>query len=95
MKQIFLFTDIEGSTKLWEKDSEAMSRMLVLHDKFLSEVIPEFGGVIVKHTGDGVFAVFNKSSSVLSCVVKLQKAFTGIGSDRKNFGIKVRMGLHY
>ncbi|MCD4708826.1 MAG: tetratricopeptide repeat protein [Candidatus Sabulitectum sp.] len=95
MKQIFLFTDIEGSTNLWEQDSEKMSRALALHDKILSDIIPEYGGKIMKHTGDGVFAAFSSATEALSCAVKLQKAFSRKGEYEQCNDFRVRMGLHY
>lgn len=94
MKQIFLFTDIEGSTKLWEKNPEVMSRTLVLHDRILHDVISKYGGEIIKHTGDGIFAVFSSSLSVFPCVVQLQKAFSGKDDYELCNELKVRMGLH-
>src|SRR5262245_6112963 len=57
----FLFTDIEGSTRLWETDPEAMRAALVLHDDVLRSVIEARGGWLFKHTGDGVCAAFGSA----------------------------------
>lgn len=54
----FLFTDVEGSTKLWEQHPEAMKAALAKHDAILKEAIVSNHGYIVKTTGDGVHAVF-------------------------------------
>jgi len=55
---VFLFTDIEGSTELWEKHPQAMDEVLARHDAILQRIVAQFGGRVVKHTGDGLFAVF-------------------------------------
>ena len=54
----FLFTDSEGSTKLWEKYPEAMKAALAKHDSILKEAIEANNGHIIKTTGDGIHAVF-------------------------------------
>ncbi len=54
----FLFTDIEGSTRLWERYGDIMGEALRQHDAILENEIGRWGGQIVKHTGDGIFAVF-------------------------------------
>jgi class 3 adenylate cyclase len=50
----FLFTDIEGSTRRWEDDAEAMRAALVTHDEVLRFEIEAHGGFLFSHTGDGV-----------------------------------------
>ena len=50
----FLFTDIEGSTALWDQHPDAMQVALARHDAQLRHVIESSGGCIVKSTGDGV-----------------------------------------
>ena len=54
----FLFTDIEGSTRRWEIEPEAMRTALGLHDEVLRSAIEGHGGWLFKHTGDGVCAAF-------------------------------------
>ena len=54
----FLFTDIEGSTRRWDADAEAMRAALGIHDEVLREAIEAHQGWMFKHTGDGVCAVF-------------------------------------
>ncbi len=88
---IFFFTDIEGSTRLWEKHPEQMGRMLARHDALLAEEIERHGGEIFKHTGDGVLAVF-AGGRPLHCALAVQKAFAaedwGVGE------VRVRLALH-
>ncbi len=50
----FLFTDIEGSTRRWETDADAMRSALAAHDKVLRSAIEAHDGFLFSHTGDGV-----------------------------------------
>ena len=54
----FLFTDIEGSTQLWEKYPEEMKSALAEHDSILKQAIESNHGHLIKTMGDGVRAVF-------------------------------------
>ena len=49
----FLFTDVEGSTRRWENDADAMRAALAAHDEVLRNAIEAHGGYMFKHTGDG------------------------------------------
>jgi predicted ATPase len=79
----FLFTDIEGSTRLWERDADAMQVALAHHDKVLREAIESQGGWLFKHTGDGVCAVFTSARSAVDAAVDAQR----------RLGLPVRMGV--
>jgi class 3 adenylate cyclase len=59
----FLFTDVEGSTRRWEADAEGMRIALAAYDALLRNVIEAPGGVLFKHTGDGVCAAFSSPKS--------------------------------
>jgi class 3 adenylate cyclase len=48
----FLFTDIEGSTRLWERDAAAMQAALDRHDEILHNSIEGHGGHVFKTVGD-------------------------------------------
>lgn len=89
---IFLFTDIEGSTEKWEKFKQKMGEVLARHDAILSENISQYGGKIIKHTGDGIFAIF-EDGNALECALEIQKDFEN--EDWGEIGdLKIRMGLH-
>jgi predicted ATPase len=89
----FLFTDIEGSTRLWQEDEHAMGKALARHDQLLGEVIADHDGVVFSTMGDGVAAAFQSASAAVSCAVKAQRRL-----DREPWGtlrpLRVRMGLH-
>ncbi len=87
----FLFTDIEGSTQLWEKHPEAMKAALVKHDAILREAIESNHGQIIKTTGDGVHAVFTTSLDAINATVFVQRSLQSLLS---NLEIKVRIGVH-
>ena len=79
----FLFTDVEGSTRRWEADAEAMRVALAAHDEVLRAAIEAHGGWLFKHTGDGVCAAFASPRSGVDAAVAAQRAL----------GLPVRMGL--
>jgi class 3 adenylate cyclase len=58
----FLFTDIEGSTHLWELYPEAMKPVLARHDAILRRAVESNQGHIVKTTGDGCHAAFETAA---------------------------------
>jgi class 3 adenylate cyclase len=71
----FLFTDIEGSTQLWEKHPEAMKAALAKHDSILREAIESNNGHCIKTTGDGVHAVFATVLDAINSCVSAQRVF--------------------
>jgi class 3 adenylate cyclase len=87
----FLFTDIEGSTKLWEQYPEAMKVALAKHDAILSEAINSNHGQIIKTTGDGVHAVFTTSLDSINATLCAQRKFQDLLG---NLQIKIRMGVY-
>ena len=54
----FLFTDIEGSSRLWEAEPKRMQRALAEHDALIRAAVLREGGSVVKMLGDGVHAAF-------------------------------------
>src|SRR5262249_39382765 len=72
----FLFTDIEGHTRFWERQPEAMRLALARHDLLLTAGIQEHGGQVVKSRGEGdsFFAVFPSPTTALAAAVALQQA---------------------
>jgi len=62
----FLFTDIEGSTKLWERDAPAMQEALARHDEILHSTIEDHGGYVFKMMGDAFCAAFPTASDALA-----------------------------
>ena len=79
----FLFTDIEGSTRRWEADADAMRSALAAHDEVLRGVIEAHGGWLFKHTGDGVVAAFASPRSAVDAAIAAQR----------DLQLPVRMGM--
>jgi predicted ATPase len=79
----FLFTDVEGSTRRWEADAQAMRAALAAHDQVLRKAIEAHGGWLFKHTGDGVCAAFASPRSAVEAAVAAQRELE----------LPVRMGL--
>jgi predicted ATPase/class 3 adenylate cyclase len=89
----FLFTDIEGSTKMWEQDPEAMQASLARHDELLRSVIEERGGYIFKTVGDAFCCAFPTTPEALEAALEVQRAL--IAQEWGETGpIRVRMALH-
>ena len=88
-----LFTDIEGSTALWEEDEARMSQALAVHDALARNAVESHGGSMVKTTGDGMLAVFEDAGRALAATVDLQRALhdpaVSCGAP-----LRVRCGLH-
>lgn len=95
----FLFTDIEGSSRLWATYPDAMGAALARHDQITREVVTAFGGAVVKFTGDGVHAVFTEGLAALECASALQQAIqaddaeAAVGKSAP-VRLKLRMGIH-
>ena len=68
----FLFTDVEGSTRLWEQHPEEMRDALARHDEILRVAIESHRGCVVKTTGDGVHAAFATAPDALAAAVEAQ-----------------------
>src|SRR4051812_48646914 len=70
----FLFTDIEGSTRLWADDAEAMAASLLWHDDILRSSIGKFGGYVFSTGGDGLAAAFSRAADAISAADEAQRA---------------------
>src|SRR5277367_1471280 len=79
----FLFTDVEGSTRRWEADADAMQMALAAHDEVLRGAIEARGGWLFKHTGDGACAAFASPRSAVDAAVAAQRSLE----------LPVRMGI--
>ena len=92
----FLFTDIEGSTRLWEQHPQAMSRLLVNHNHILRQAIESHQGTVFKTVGDGFCAVFDSPHDALLATLEAQRILHAMqpSESTDSISIKVRMGLH-
>ena len=88
----FLFTDIEGSTRLWESKPEAMRVALERHDALLRGLIEGNAGYVFKTVGDAFCASFARPAEALEAAVEIQRAL--LAEQWGETPIKVRIGLH-
>jgi class 3 adenylate cyclase len=79
----FLFTDVEGSTRRWEANADAMRAALAAHDEVLRGAIKAHRGFMFKHTGDGVCAAFGSLKAAVDAAVAAQRSLE----------LPVRMGI--
>jgi len=91
----FLFTDIEDSTRLWEKDRVGMIDVIARHNAIAEASIPQYGGVLVKKRGEGdsLFAVFPRATGAVEAAAALQVAFH-TEPWPESLPLRVRMALH-
>ena len=89
----FLFTDLEGSTRLWERSPAAMAGALARHDTILRDAVEAAGGTVVKSTGDGTMAVFGSAADGVRASLAAQVALDA--AEWPDTGpLRVRMALH-
>jgi predicted ATPase/class 3 adenylate cyclase len=90
----FLFTDVEGSTRLWEAQPEAMRTALARHDAILREAVASHDGHVVKSTGDGMLSVFASAHEALAACLDGQRSLHEEAWPESTGPIRVRMGVH-
>jgi predicted ATPase/class 3 adenylate cyclase len=90
----FLFTDIEGSTKLWEKSPRGMQVALTRHDALLWETIEGHGGFVFKTVGDAFCAVFPTAIGALEAALAAQRGLFSEAWGEEVGALRTRMALH-
>jgi predicted ATPase/class 3 adenylate cyclase len=91
----FLFTDIEGSTRLWEQQPEPMRAALARHDALAATLVEAHGGTLVKSRGEGdsLFAVFPRATDALAAAAAFQQALVAEPWPAE-VSLRVRIALH-
>jgi predicted ATPase/class 3 adenylate cyclase len=89
----FLFTDIEGSTRLWEDQPARMATALARHDALARRAVENRRGAVVKTTGDGIHAAFADPLDAVLAAVDLQRALAGMDADG-HLALRVRCGMN-
>lgn len=88
-----LFTDVEGSTRLWEIEPKRMPLALARHDALLRQAVILHKGTVVKMTGDGIHAIFDDPLDGMLAAIALQRALAEVESE-DTLVLRVRVGLH-
>src|SRR5262245_38501629 len=89
----FLFTDIEGSTAMWEAHPHTMRTSLERHDALLREIIVDASGHVFKTVGDAFCASFALSTDAVAAALRAQASIAAEAWPGET-PIKVRMALH-
>ncbi len=90
---VFVFADIEGSTRLWEEQPAAMAAALAGHDQLARSAVAAWRGQWVKGTGDGLHAVFSDPADALAAVLQLQHGLAAAAA-AGGLPLALRCGLH-
>src|SRR5258708_6315359 len=89
----FLFTDVEGSTRLWERHPRAMKVAMAQHDRLLRTAIAASGGRVFRTVGDAFSAAFATAPAALTAALAAQRALY-----QESWGelgaVRVRVALH-
>ena len=70
---VIMFTDIQGSTSLWEKDAESMAQALTVHNEVFRSFLPRMSGYEVKTEGDAFMVAFESPVDAIVCALTLQR----------------------
>ena len=89
----FLFTDIEGSTRLWEEQPQAMALALRRHDELVRTTVEDHCGHVFSSAGDGFGIAFPTVADALEAAIAVQRTLHGRATGIDDL-LEVRMGLH-
>jgi class 3 adenylate cyclase len=91
----FLFTDLKGSTALYQRVGDVAAFDLVgAHFRALLEIIAAEKGAVVKTIGDAVMATFNRPEQALSAALRMRKAMDALNEERGTKDLVVKIGIH-
>jgi class 3 adenylate cyclase len=91
----FLFTDLKGSTELYERVGDLVAFDLVkAHFHVLHEIVAAEGGAIVKTIGDAVMATFPTPDRAIAAALRMREAMTALGGERNERDLLLKIGIH-
>ncbi len=90
----FLFTDIEGSTRMWEEHPDAMRPALARHDEILQSVTAHHNGSVFSKMGDGMAVAFASAKEALTAAIEIQEKLLAEPWPNILGRLSVRMGVH-
>ena len=91
----FLFTDLKGSTALYERVGDLVAYDLVRqHFHVLTEIVAAEAGAIVKTIGDAVMATFPTPDRALAAALRMREAMSRINAERGNQDLLLKIGIH-
>ena len=95
MKLTFLFTDLKGSTELYEQVGDLVAYDLVrAHFRILHEIVGAGGGAVVKTIGDAVMATFPKPEQAVEAALRMREAMRVLNQERGAAALSLKIGIH-
>jgi class 3 adenylate cyclase len=91
----FLFSDLKGSTELYERVGDLTAFDLVNeHFRLLQEIIASERGAVVKTIGDAVMATFETPDRAIAAAIRMREAMSDLGAERQHQSLSLKMGIH-
>jgi class 3 adenylate cyclase len=91
----FLFTDLKGSTELYQRVGDLAAFELVrAHFRLLTEIVAAEAGAVVKTIGDAVMATFPTPDRALAAALHMRKAMRTLNADRGHDDMLLKIGIH-
>jgi class 3 adenylate cyclase len=91
----FLFTDLKGSTALYERVGDLVAYDLVRqHFRVLYDIVAAETGAVVKTIGDAVMATFATPDRALAAALRMREAMARINAERNNEDLLLKIGIH-
>ena len=91
----FLFTDLKGSTELYERVGDLVAFDLVReHFRFLNEIVAAEGGAVVKTIGDAVMATFLTPDHALAAAMRMREAMRRLNETHGREDLLLKIGIH-
>jgi class 3 adenylate cyclase len=91
----FLFSDLKGSTELYERVGDLVAFDLVNeHFTLLQEIIVSERGAVVKTIGDAVMATFETPDRAVAAAIRMREAMSDLGARRQHQSLRLKMGIH-
>jgi len=91
----FLFSDLKGSTELYERLGDLVAFDLVdEHFRLLQEIIASERGAVVKTIGDAVMATFETPDRAIAAAIRMRDAMSDLGAQRQHQSLGLKMGIH-
>src|SRR5260221_13309537 len=91
----FLFTDLRGSTDLYERIGDLAAFELVrAHFRVMQEIVASEAGAVVKTIGDAVMATFPTPDRAVSAALRMRDAMQGLNAERQGEDLMLKIGIH-
>jgi class 3 adenylate cyclase len=91
----FLFTDLQGSTELYERVGDLAAFDLVRkHFRLLDEIVADEAGAVVKTSGDAVMATFTTPDRAVAAALRMREAMRRLNAERGGEELLLKIGIH-